>query len=73
MSIFYLLRREELVQVDLDGYGGVLLGEHPQELRRGPVLGRQDGRRAQDVFQEFDRHVLQLGIFLEILKKEDLI
>ena len=49
---------------------GLLLGEHPQELRRRAVLGGQQRRlRADYVLQEVDCHVLQRRVALEILQE----
>ena len=62
-------RGQNFLKVD-DIVGWLLLGQHPQQLRSGLVLGRQQGGGAHDVFQELDAQVLQVRVPVEVLKEE---
>lgn len=46
----------------------ILTRQQPDQLRRGPMLGRQQVRTARDGLQKVDRIVPQLSVLLKVLK-----
>ena len=68
MERTYLSDVEDLANIVDFNLGRLLFGQHPQQLGRGPMFRGQQCRCADDVLQELDGQILQVGIILKVLR-----